>query len=161
MSLAKRGTATAAGLAADLDIDPGYLSRLLRGFMASGLVGRERSAVDRRQSMLSLTDQGRDTFMSLDRRSQDEIGTLLDGLDEDEQRRLLAAMATIEMLLAPADAPATPRAVVLRPHRADDLGWVLARHATLYAREYGWGAQFKLLVAGITGDFMRGHDPAR
>jgi len=159
--LGQRGTATAGGLAADLAIDPGYLSRLLRGFMASGLVARERSAADRRQSVLSLTEQGRDTFASLDRRSQEEIGTLLGRLDEDEQRRLLAAMATIETLLAPAGVPATPRTVVLRPHRADDLGWVLARHATLYAREYGWGAPFRLLVAGIVADFMRGHDPAR
>jgi DNA-binding MarR family transcriptional regulator/GNAT superfamily N-acetyltransferase len=158
--LGQRATATAAELAAELEIDPGYLSRLLRGFMESGLVARERSAVDRRQSILTLTDRGRDVFTSLDQRSQEEMGALLDRLDADEQRRLLAAMATIETLLAPAGAPAS-RAVVLRAHRADDLGWVLARHATLYAKEYGWGAQFKLLVAGIIADFLRGHDPAR
>jgi DNA-binding MarR family transcriptional regulator len=144
--LGQRQTATAAELATALEIDPGYLSRLLRSFMASGLFARERSQADRRESILTLTARGRETFASLDQRSQDEIATLLDRLDED---RLLAAMATIETLLAPAGAPAEPRAVVLRPHRSDDLGWVLARHATLYAREYGWGAQFKLLVAGI------------
>jgi DNA-binding MarR family transcriptional regulator/predicted GNAT family acetyltransferase len=159
--LAQRANTTAAELAAELEIDPGYLSRLLRGFMASGLVARECSAVDRRQRILTLTEQGRESFASLDDRSQQEIGTLLDRLDEDEQRRLLAAMRTIETLLAPAGAPATPRAVVLRPHRAEDLGWVLARHATLYAKEYGWGSQFKLLVAGIIADFLRGHDPGR
>jgi DNA-binding MarR family transcriptional regulator/GNAT superfamily N-acetyltransferase len=157
--LAQRQTATAAELAADLDIDPGYLSRILRNFMASGLVVSERSATDRRQSNLTLTERGRDTFRSLDSRSQQEIGGLLDRLDEDEQRRLLAAMATIQTLLAPAGTPA--RAVVVRAHRSDDLGWVLARHATLYAKEYGWGSQFKLLVAGIIADFLRGHDPAR
>ena len=64
-------------------------------------------------------------------------------------------MAAIETLLARVGAPATPRAVVLRPHRSDDLGWVLARHAALYAKEHGWGSQFKLLVAGIIADFMR------
>lgn len=160
--LAQRGGATAAELATVLEIDPGYLSRLLRGFMATGLVTRERSAADRRQSILALTDRGRETFTSLDQRSQVEIGTLLGRLDEDEQRRLLAAMATIQTLLdVPGGASAPPRAVVLRPHRSDDLGWVLARHATLYAREYGWGSQFKLLVAGIIADFLRGHDPAR
>ena len=116
---------------------------------------------DRRQSNLTLTERGRETFRSLDSRSQQEIGGLLERLDEDEQRRLLAAMATIQTLLAPAGTPATPHTVVLRAHRSDDLGWVLARHATLYAKEYGWGSQFKLLVAGIIADFLRGHDPAR
>jgi len=160
--LAQRESTTAAELATVLDIDPGYLSRLLHGFTASGLVTRERSAADRRQSILALTDRGRETFNSLDRRSQEEISTLLGRLDEDEQRRLLAAMATIQTLLdVPGGAPAPPRAVVLRPHRSDDLGWVLARHATIYAREYGWGSQFKLLVGGIIADFLRGHDPVR
>jgi DNA-binding MarR family transcriptional regulator/GNAT superfamily N-acetyltransferase len=159
--IAQRSITTAAELANELEIDPGYLSRLLRGFMASGAVARERSNVDRRRGILTLTDHGRDTVAVLDRRSQDEIGTLLDRLDEDEQRRLLAAMATIEMLLAPTGAPATSRPIVLRAHRADDLGWMLARHAAVYAKEYGWGSQFKLLVAGIIADFLRGHDPER
>jgi DNA-binding MarR family transcriptional regulator/GNAT superfamily N-acetyltransferase len=159
--IARRGATTAAELAADLAIDPGYLSRLIRSFMDSGLLARERSPADRRQGILALTDHGRDTFADLDRRSQSEIGVLLERFDDDERRRLLAAMATIETLLAPAGASAAPRTVVLRPHRPEDLGWILARHATLYAKEYGWGSQFKLLVAGIIADFLRGHDPGR
>src|SRR5215471_3583270 len=104
--LAQRGTTTAAELAADLSIDPGYLSRLLRAFTTSGLVVSTRSATDRRQSILALTDRGREVFASLDRRSQEEIGALLGRLDNDGQRRLVAAMATIQTLLAPAAAPA-------------------------------------------------------
>jgi DNA-binding MarR family transcriptional regulator/predicted GNAT family acetyltransferase len=159
--LAQRGTATAAELAADLSIDPGYLSRLLRGFTTSGLVASTRSSADRRQSILALTDRGREAFASLDRRSQEEIGALLERLDDDEQRRLLAAMTAIQTLLASAATPAVSEAVILRPHRSDDLNWVLARHAAIYGREYGWGSEFAVLVAGIIADFQRGHDPAR
>jgi DNA-binding MarR family transcriptional regulator/predicted GNAT family acetyltransferase len=159
--LAQRGATTAAELATTLQIDPGYLSRVLRDFMASGLVARERSATDRRQGILTLTAAGRETFATLNQRSQREIGTLLGQLDDDEQRRLLAAMTTIETLLAPAAASAKPSTVVLRAHRPEDLGWMLARHATLYAKEFGWGTPFRLLVAGIVADFMRGHDPDR
>jgi DNA-binding MarR family transcriptional regulator/ribosomal protein S18 acetylase RimI-like enzyme len=159
--IAQRGTATAAELAADLDIDPGYLSRLLRGFTASGFLASKRSATDRRQSILALTDRGREMFASLDRRSQQEIGALLDRLDEDGQYRLLAAMATIQTLLAPAITPAAKDAVVLRPHRSDDLAWVLKRHAAIYAKEYGWGSEFTVLVAGIIAGFQRGHHPGR
>jgi DNA-binding MarR family transcriptional regulator/GNAT superfamily N-acetyltransferase len=157
--IGRRGTATAVELATDLSIDPGYLSRLLRGFTTSGLVISTRSAADRRQSILALTDHGRETFATLDRRSQDEIGVLLDRLGEDEQRCLLAAMVTIQRLLAPATVPAAADAVVLRPHRSDDLSWILARHAAIYGREYGWGIQFTVLVAGIIAEFRP--DPAR
>jgi DNA-binding MarR family transcriptional regulator/ribosomal protein S18 acetylase RimI-like enzyme len=159
--IGRRGTATATELAADLSIDPGYLSRMLRGFITSGLVAGTRSATDRRQSILALTNRGRETFETLDSRSQEEIGALLDRLGEDEQRRLLAAMATIETLLAPAAAQGPSDAVAIRPHRTDDFSWVLARHAAIYGREYGWGIQFTVLVAGIIGEFQVGHDPAR
>jgi DNA-binding MarR family transcriptional regulator/GNAT superfamily N-acetyltransferase len=160
--IGRRGTATATELAADLSIDPGYLSRMLRGFITSGLVAGTRSATDRRQSILALTNRGRETtFETLDSRSQEEIGALLDRLGEDEQRRLLAAMATIETLLALAAAQGPSDAVAIRPHRTDDFSWVLARHAAIYGREYGWGIQFTVLVAGIIGEFQVGHDPAR
>jgi GNAT superfamily N-acetyltransferase len=86
---------------------------------------------------------------------------LLERLSEDEQRRLLVAMATIQTLLAPAAAPPVSDHITMRPHRTDDLSWVLARHATIYGREYGWGIQFTVLVAGIIGAFQVRHDPAR
>src|SRR5260370_2890515 len=57
--LAQRGTITAVELAADLTIDPGYLSRLLRGFTASGLVAGARSSAARRRSILPLTARAR------------------------------------------------------------------------------------------------------
>jgi DNA-binding MarR family transcriptional regulator/GNAT superfamily N-acetyltransferase len=159
--LAQRGTTTAAELADDLSIDPGYLSRLLRGFTTSGLVVSTRCATDRRQSILALTDRGREAFASLDRRSQEEISALLGRLNNDGQHRLVAAMATIQTLLAPAAAPAVFDAVTLRSHQSDDLGRVLARHGAIYGTEYGWGSEFTALVAGIIADFQRGHDPAR
>jgi DNA-binding MarR family transcriptional regulator/ribosomal protein S18 acetylase RimI-like enzyme len=157
--IATREHAVASELAAALDIDPGYLSRMLRRFRAARLVTGRRSPTDGRREVLTLTAAGRAAFATLDRRSQQEVGALLDRLDASAQGRLLAAMATIEAVLGvPAhEAPV----VVLRPHRAGDLGWVLARHAALYAQEYGWGAAFETLVAGIVADFLKSFDPAR
>lgn len=105
------------------------------------------------------TERGREIFATLDQRSEDGIRVLLERLSDEDQRRLLAAMATIEELLAPGHAAAD--AVVLRPHRADDLGWVLARHGAIYGGEFGWGPAFTVLVSAIITEFERGHDPAR
>src|SRR5262245_38814127 len=57
--LAHRGSTTATGLAAELDLDTGYLSRLLRGFKDRGLIRAERSNNDARQVELSLTAAGK------------------------------------------------------------------------------------------------------
>jgi DNA-binding MarR family transcriptional regulator/GNAT superfamily N-acetyltransferase len=161
--IGQRGTTTAAEIAADLEIDPGYLSRLLRGLVDADLIARERSGADRRQAILAMTARGREAFASLDQRSEELVGALLAKFDETDRRRLVEAMTTIRALLnaGASGAGATPSRTILRTHRPDDLDWMLARHAAIYGSEYGWGLQFRLLVAGILSDFRRDYDPAR
>ena len=57
--LAHREDATASALVRDLGLDAGYLSRLLKGFEARGLIRRAASPLDARQSLLTLTALGR------------------------------------------------------------------------------------------------------
>jgi GNAT superfamily N-acetyltransferase len=49
----------------------------------------------------------------------------------------------------------------LREPRAGDLGWVVARHAELYAQDYGWGENFEGVCAQIVADFAANYDPER
>ncbi|HET6400089.1 MAG TPA: GNAT family N-acetyltransferase [Candidatus Kapabacteria bacterium] len=53
------------------------------------------------------------------------------------------------------------RHLTLRDHRIGDIGWVIYRHALLYAEEYGWNEQFESLVAQGAGRFLKEFDPAR
>ena len=75
--LAHRQRATATELAADLGLDPGYLSRILRGFNERGFLTKTPSPTDRRQCLLSLTVKGRMAFAPLDQRSQNEIAAMI------------------------------------------------------------------------------------
>lgn len=68
--LANRERPVAAELAKDLGLDPGYLSRILRGFERRGLLSRQPSPEDGRRSLLSLTEAGRQAFAPLDARSR-------------------------------------------------------------------------------------------
>lgn len=45
--------------------------------------------------------------------------------------------------------------VTLRVHQPGDIGWIVARHGALYAREYGWNSEFEALVAEIGARFLR------
>src|SRR3712207_9144611 len=64
--LAQREGTTAAELGKDLGLDPGYLSRILRGFTGKGLIARRSSESDGRQAPLSLTPAGREAFAAID-----------------------------------------------------------------------------------------------
>jgi DNA-binding MarR family transcriptional regulator/N-acetylglutamate synthase-like GNAT family acetyltransferase len=157
--LAHRDAASASAMVKALDLDPGYLSRLLQGFERQGWVRRTRSSHDGRQHHVALTAAGRRAFAPLERESQEEAAALLAGLAEDGSKALVDSMATIERLLQ--DAPPRLPAIVLRGHRPGDIGWVIERHGALYAREYGWDERFEALVAGIAARFIERLDPAR
>jgi DNA-binding MarR family transcriptional regulator/predicted GNAT family acetyltransferase len=157
--LAQQREATATALASALDIDHGYLSRILRLFEERDLIDRRRSTEDGRQMVVSLTTKGHKAFAALDHRSQRETGGLLEHLAEAEQSRVVAAMDTIERLI---DRNAgTTRSYTLRPHRPGDMGWVVAQHGTVYATEYGWGSHIEAITAEIVGGFLKHFDPAR
>ena len=152
--LSRQDVTAVADLRRVLDIDAGYLSRVLARFEADGLVSRRRSGADARRQDITLTSAGHAAAAELDTRSARQIGELLAGVD---RRGLLAAMREIADLLG---RPRT-RTVVLRPPATGDLGWVLQRHGVVYAEEFGWDRDFETLVAGIAADYLRAREPGR
>ena len=156
--LGQREVTEVADLRRELDIDAGFLSRLLARLQSNGLVARERSDHDARRQHVRLTDEGRAAFAELDRRSADEIASVLDALSEDDQRRLVASMDAVRDVLT--HAPPTA-GFVLRNPRPGDLGWIVQRHGALYAQQYGWDESFEALVAHIVAEYAGDHDPRR
>jgi DNA-binding MarR family transcriptional regulator/GNAT superfamily N-acetyltransferase len=133
-----------------LDLDAGYLSRLLARFEADGLVRRSRSPGDGRRQVIRLTQVGRALFGRLDALSNEQIRGLLAPIPAGRRSRLTAAMAGIREILADTPAAGT---VVLRPPAPGDLGWVVQRNAALYTAEYGWDETYEALVARIVADY--------
>jgi DNA-binding MarR family transcriptional regulator/N-acetylglutamate synthase-like GNAT family acetyltransferase len=157
--LAHGGAHTASDIARALDLDAGYLSRLLRNFEKRGLISRKTSREDARQSHLALTARGAKMFAPFEKRSQTQVAGMLGKLPAKEQVRLVAAMGTIERLLDEKPASAEKPRYILRAPRYGDFGWIVTRHGQLYAEEYGWGEPFEGLCAQIVADFANNYDP--
>lgn len=141
-----------------LDLDAGYASRLLARLESRGLISRERSDEDARRQLVRPTAAGRDAFAVLNHRSTEQIGGLLRRFADEDQQRLLTAMRTIGDVVG--ERRRSP-ALVLRPPRPGDLGWVVERHGALYGREYGFDDRFEGLVARIVAEFVETRDDAR
>ena len=82
-----------------LDLDSGYLSRLLRALENDGLVAVEPSRADGRVRIARLTGAGVAERAVLDRRSDDAATAILRPLSARQRARLIAAMAEVERLL--------------------------------------------------------------
>ncbi len=155
----KLGSArTATDIARALDLDAGYLSRVLRNFEKRGLITRKTSREDARQSHLALTARGAKLFAPFEKRSQTQVGDMLGRLPPEEQARLVDAMQTIERLLDGSSQPAENPRYLLRAPKHGDLGWIVTRHGQIYAEEYGWTEPFEGLCAQIVADFANNFD---
>ena len=157
--LAHRERATATEIRKELDLDAGYMSRILREFERRKLVKREPSKTDERQKFLSLTTKGRRTFAPLDQRSNHAVEATLRRLSPPERRQMIAASQTIVRLLSDKSAPKTP--YLLREHQPGDLGWIVQRQAVLYVEEYGWDGTYESLAAEVVAHFIKNYDPRR
>src|SRR5262245_47753159 len=124
-----REGATATGIARELGLDAGYLSRILLRFHQRGLIRKRVSPDDGRQSDLSITARGRKAYAPLEQRAQRQVGALLGRLSEPQQEQLVAAMGAIETMIAPERTRACD--INLRGPRPGSLGCVRAPPAEL------------------------------
>ena len=157
--LARWDQAEVAKLRRSLDIDAGYLSRIVHGFVRRGLLDRTTSDHDGRTRWLSLTPAGQAAFEPLQESARAQIGALLLALPDPAQAQLVAALGQVESLLSGRPAAAQPYTV--RAHRSGDMGWVVQRHGVLYAQEYGFDEHFEALVASIVARFIEHEDSSR
>jgi DNA-binding MarR family transcriptional regulator/GNAT superfamily N-acetyltransferase len=164
---------TAVDLAKVLDLDGGYLSRILQRFERRRLITRTTSELDARQAHLILTARGRAALTPLQQLARDEVAVMLRRLSPAERGRVVDAMGLIQRSLggpggvavvATASRPrrtARREPFTLREHRAGDLGWIVSRQSALYVEEYGWTTEYEALAAEIVAQFLKTFDATR
>ena len=97
--IGQAGDVDVRSLRSRLDLDSGYLSRLLRSLEADRLVVVQPSPTDGRVRVARLTKAGQAERALLDRRSDELAGSILQPLSRDQRERLVEAMAEVNRLL--------------------------------------------------------------
>jgi DNA-binding MarR family transcriptional regulator/GNAT superfamily N-acetyltransferase len=157
--LAHREHATASELVRELELDPGFVSRLLKSFERQGLVERQQSRDDKRARVITLTAVGHQRFASLDARQVSEVEVMLRGLSEEKQRQLLSALRTVRELLT----ETTPQSglCVIREPEPGDVSFITFRHSVLYSREFGLGQGFEAHISQVLSPFLQNRNEAK
>jgi DNA-binding MarR family transcriptional regulator len=153
--IASREAPLASSIQADLGLDAGYLSRLLRRFQTKNWLSRGRGA-DARQRPIRLTREGKEAFAALDERTRRSVEERLAPLGSTDREALSGSLATVQALLAGAQVP-----WAIRTFRAGDMGKIAARQAILYSEGYGWDRPMEVLLGEITTGFIRDFKPKR
>ncbi|MFI6503490.1 GNAT family N-acetyltransferase [Nonomuraea typhae] len=121
-------------LRARLDLDSGYLSRILRTLEGDGLVIVESDPDDARVRRARLTGKGLGERAELDRRSDDQAASILRPLDPRQRERLVTAMAEVERLLV-----ASMVEVAVADPRHPDARYSLGEYFAELARRFPKG----------------------
>lgn len=156
LEIDKTPACTANELMAKLNVDKGYLSRILKRFEAAALLVKENSVRDGRAMTLRLTPEGKRLLTGLETKSDHQVAGLIRHLSQKEQERLLEAMRYIDACLAPGLEP-----VIIRSFQPEDIEYVIRRHREMYAAEYGFTPAFGDYVATTLSAFAAGRDPSR
>ena len=137
---------TASDLTKLLQIDPGYLSRMLTRFIKERLIVKSKSSNDGRTQLLSLTDKGRDTLNELSNTSTIQITKILKRLPISDQEDLVSYMRSIKTILS--------QQISIRTQKAGDAGYIAYRHCILYEKEYGLDQTFERYVLESLTKFL-------
>jgi len=152
--LAMRADVTASEIAADLQLDVAYLSRILGKFRKRGWLNRKASDSDGRRQHLRLTAAGRAAFRPLDGEAKAQIAGMIEPMTVADRSSLVAALREVRRAVSPdMESPVTIRGL-----RIGDIGWITHRQGLLYAEEYGWDVTYEGLVAKILSDFVADYD---
>lgn len=90
---------TATQIRSNINIDEGYLSRILDKFIQRGLVKKTPAQEDRRLHIIVLTEKGQMEFSKLNGNSDKSVSQMIKKLSEHERMELAELMERIRTLL--------------------------------------------------------------
>ncbi|MEL7344229.1 MAG: bifunctional helix-turn-helix transcriptional regulator/GNAT family N-acetyltransferase [Pseudomonadota bacterium] len=145
---------SAREIAAELELDEGYISRVLNTYAQKGWLERVPSETDKRRKDLRPTEEGRKQLQVLWDATNVETERRLRGVDA---RAVADTMAQLERLFR----PLAPDEVTFRDVETGDLGWLIQRNGELYREEYDFNFEFEVFAADILVTFLQNFDPKR
>jgi DNA-binding MarR family transcriptional regulator/GNAT superfamily N-acetyltransferase len=155
--IAKSSSCFADDVQRSLNLDAGFVSRVLRRFEGRRWIKRSPTETDGRRRSIRLTTLGRRHFEQLDSRQRDVVQRCLHRLDTGLQHRLVATLETAQDLLESKEISPFN----IRTFRPGDMGLIASRQSVLYQETYGWNSNIEVNVGEVTTNFIRNFKSGR
>lgn len=151
--ISKCSRCTANCLSERLNVDRGYMSRILNNFEENGLITKQNSKDDGRMQFLSLTEKGKAEVLDLEGRTSNQLLKLTAHLSNKEKTELLKAVKIIQKSISIEES-----CIKVRSYEEKDIDYIVNRHTVLYTKEYGFNLGFTEYVKMYVEKFHADHD---
>ncbi|WYP27184.1 helix-turn-helix domain-containing GNAT family N-acetyltransferase [Alkalihalobacillus sp. FSL W8-0930] len=157
---------TAKVLQEKLQLDKGYVSRVLKSFENKNIIYKEKCENDSRVFFLHLTPVGHDMYQRLEVKTNQQVIQLFKHINLRDQQKLLESMVTIENILTKQHHE-IESVVAIRDHYTDDdKEKMIEKQRSFYADNCGFNEEFlkylhstfkvdieKIWIAEVDGEF--------
>lgn len=151
-------TITAQKITEILNLDKGYLSRILKRFLKENLIVKIASEEDKRALNIKLTDSGNELLSVLNTKSENKIEGKIENLNSSQKEILIDAMKTVRNLLT--ENKIAREAITYRHEiTPGDVGYIIHLHGTIYGKEYNFSTDFEKYVIKTFYDFLEKYSP--
>lgn len=151
-------TITAQKITEILNLDKGYLSRILKRFLKENLIVKVASAEDKRAFNIKLTDSGNELLSVLNDKSENKIEGKIEKLNNSEKEILVDSMNTVRNLLT--ENKITREDITYRHNiTPGDIGYIIYLHGFIYGNESNFSTDFEKYVIKTFYDFLEKYSP--
>lgn len=151
-------TTTAQKITEILNLDKGYLSRILKRFLKENLIVKIASDEDKRAFNIKLTDSGNELLSILNTKSENKIDGKIEKLNSSEKEILVNSMHTVRNLLT--DNKIAREDIKYRHEiTPGDIGYIIHLHGSLYGKEYNFSTDFEKYVIKTFYTFLENYSP--
>jgi DNA-binding MarR family transcriptional regulator/GNAT superfamily N-acetyltransferase len=145
-----------------IDIDGGYLSRVLKELEKSGLIKREIFDEDKRYSYVALTKEGKERYVQEENVCNQQIETMIQHLSDKEKSEMLQSMNKIIDHLNPNiskegndNSKLLDLITIRETLKPGDIGYLIYLHGIVYNEESGYDIGFEGYVCNTFYEFSK------
>lgn len=125
-----------------LDLDRGYVSRIVRKFEEEGFIYKQKCREDGRNHFLYVTASGESIYKSLEKKANQQVEYILERIDKEKQEKLVRSMETIQHILQHSFYDKESPISIRDYYTSEDVKNIIEKQRLFYAESHGWDDTF-------------------
>lgn len=152
---------TAQNISEILNLDKGYLSRVLKRFLKDELIEKISSTEDKRAFDIKLTVAGNGLLEKLNDIADKQTEEKVDKLNTEEKAKLAIALSEVKKIFrSDSDKKIKASDVTFRHDiRPGDIGYIIYLHSVIYGKESTFSNEFESYVIKTFYNFLENYSP--